>query len=164
MCVMDSRKVEVVGLILGLQLKLVAYSEITFQMDILVIDVPDARGMLLSRKWGVTLGGNIQMDLSYATIPISENVLVKLHREREMKHHVEDPNEPMNEFIPQMGELENYAICSNFLVSTKENFKDQKIELACERNFDKVYPKSDKGIEIAIASSSRKSHNLAFRL
>ena len=126
MCVMDSREVEVIGIILGLQLKLAAYPKITFQMDILVIDVPDAWGMLLSRKWGATLKGNIQMDLSYATIPISENSLVKLHRERERKYHVEDPNEPMNEFIRQMGELGNYVICSNFLVSTKENFKISK--------------------------------------
>ena len=145
MCVPWTREVEVIGIILGLQLKLVAYPQITFQMDILVIDVSDAWGMLLSRKWGVTLGGNIQMDLSYATIPISENALVKLRREREKKYHVEDPNEPMNEFIRQMGELGNSVICSNFLVLAKENFKDQKIELACERNFDKVDSKSDKG-------------------
>ena len=39
---MDSREVEVIGIILGLQLKLAAYPQITFQMDILVIDVPDA--------------------------------------------------------------------------------------------------------------------------
>ena len=39
---MDSRAVEVTGIILGLQLKLAAYPQITFQMDILVIDVPNA--------------------------------------------------------------------------------------------------------------------------
>jgi hypothetical protein len=39
-------------------------------MDVVVIDVPDAWGMLLSRKWVATLGGNLQMDLTYATIPI----------------------------------------------------------------------------------------------
>ena len=82
---MDSREVEVIGIILGLQLKLAAYPQITFQMDILVIDVPDAWGMLLSRKWGATLGGNIQMDLSYATIPVSDNSFVKLHKKRKRK-------------------------------------------------------------------------------
>lgn len=82
---MDSREVEVHGIILGLQVKLVVYPEINVQMDILVIDVPDAWGMLLSRKWGATLGVSIQMDLSYATIPFSENTLVKLYRERERK-------------------------------------------------------------------------------
>ena len=39
---MDSREVEVIGIILGFQLKLATYPQITFQMDILVIDVPDA--------------------------------------------------------------------------------------------------------------------------
>ena len=79
--------------------------------------------MLLSKKWGVTLGGNIQMDLSYATIPVSENAFVKLHREKERKFHIEDLNEPVNEFLCEMSEMGNYSICSNFLVPTKEKFK-----------------------------------------
>ena len=49
-CAMDSREVEVIEIILGLQLKLAAYPQITFQMDIFVIDVPDAWEMFLSRK------------------------------------------------------------------------------------------------------------------
>ena len=44
-----------------------------------------------------------------------------------MKFHVEDPNEPMNEFICQMGELGNYAICSNFLVTSKESLGIRKL-------------------------------------
>jgi hypothetical protein len=52
-------------------------------MDILVIDVLDAWGMLLSRDWGANLGGSIQMDLSYATIPTCDNTLVRLNREHE---------------------------------------------------------------------------------
>ena len=90
-CAMDSREVETHGIILNLQVKLAAYPNITFPMDILIIDVPDAWGMLLSRKWVATMGGNIQMDLSYATIPSFENSFVKLHREKERKFHVEDP-------------------------------------------------------------------------
>ena len=38
-------------------------------MDIVVVDVPDAGGISISRKTVVDLGGNIQMDLTYATIP-----------------------------------------------------------------------------------------------
>ena len=148
-CAMDSREVEVHGIILGLQLKLAAYPEITFQMDILVIDVPDAWGMLLSRKWGATLGGSIQMDLSYATIPFSENAFVKLHRENERKFHVEDPNEPMNEFIRQMGELGNYTICS---ITSKDKFEDQKIEQTMKRSFDEVYYRTRKETKSIMAS------------
>jgi hypothetical protein len=36
-----------------------------------VIDCPVQWGMLLSRKWVVDAGGTIQMDWSYADIPIS---------------------------------------------------------------------------------------------
>ena len=77
---MDAREVEVVGIILNLQVKLAKYPDIDMTMDVVVIDVPDNWGMLLSRKWAATLGGHIQMDWTYATIPASENTRVILHR------------------------------------------------------------------------------------
>jgi hypothetical protein len=39
-------------------------------MDVIVVDVPPKFGMLLSRSWVAKLKGNLQMDLSYTTIPI----------------------------------------------------------------------------------------------
>ena len=56
---MDSKKIEFFGLIKGLQVHLEAFPDIHIEMDIAVIDVPDAWGMLLSRKTGADLGGNI---------------------------------------------------------------------------------------------------------
>ena len=41
-------------------------------MDVLVIDVPDAWCMLLSKEWAEKLGGNIQMDLTYETIRVDK--------------------------------------------------------------------------------------------
>ena len=82
-CAMDAREVEVVGIILNLQVKLAKYPDIDMSMDVVVIDVPDNWGMLLSRKWAATLGGHIQMDWTYATIPASENTRVILHREKD---------------------------------------------------------------------------------
>ena len=61
-CAMDAREVEVVGIILNLQVKLVKYLDIDMSMDVVVIDVPDNWGMLLPRKWAATFGGYIQMD------------------------------------------------------------------------------------------------------
>ena len=61
-CAMDAREVDVVRIILSLQVKLAKYPDINMTMDIVVIDVPDNWGMLLSRKWAATLGGHIQMD------------------------------------------------------------------------------------------------------
>jgi hypothetical protein len=151
-CVMDSIEIETHGIILNLPTKLAAYPNITFPMDILVIDVPDAWGMLLYKKWAATMGGHIQMDLSYVTILSSENSFVKLHREKERKFHVEDRKEPMNEYVYHMTEIGNYEIISNFLAPVKEKFKGETIcniwdtmdafddlfleETPCDKNFD----------------------------
>ena len=77
---MDAREIEVVWIILNLHVKLAKYLNINMEMDVVVIDVPDNWGMLLSRKWAATLSGYIQMDWTYATIPASENTRVILGR------------------------------------------------------------------------------------
>ena len=41
-CAMDSKKIEVFGLIKGLQVHLATFPDIQIEMDIVVIDVPDA--------------------------------------------------------------------------------------------------------------------------
>jgi len=65
----------------------------------MVIDVPDPWGMLLSRKITTGLGGSIQIDLTYATIPILSGAMFRLNRELERKYHVEDPKKLINEFV-----------------------------------------------------------------
>ena len=39
-------------------------------MDVVVADIPPRFGMLLSRSWGGKLKGTLQLDFSYATIPV----------------------------------------------------------------------------------------------
>lgn len=39
-------------------------------MDIVVADIPPCFGMLLSRPWSRKLGGTLQMDMSFFTIPV----------------------------------------------------------------------------------------------
>ena len=47
---MDSKEVDVVGIILNHQVRLAKYPDIHIAMDILVINVSNKWGMLLSRK------------------------------------------------------------------------------------------------------------------
>ena len=84
-CAMDTRPVKVEGMIENQLVRLAKYPDIHITMDILVIDVPDKWGMFLSRKWGATLGGSIQMDWTYATVLASEFSLVKLYSEKRKK-------------------------------------------------------------------------------
>jgi hypothetical protein len=39
-------------------------------VDVVVVDVLAKYGMLLSRSWGAKIGGSVQLDITYATIPI----------------------------------------------------------------------------------------------
>ena len=117
-----------VGIILNLQVKFTKYPDIDMSMDVVVIDVLDNWGMFLSTKWATTLGGYIQMDWTYATIPASENTRVILHRENIRKRHVENPKKRENEFLHCTDNFGNYAILSNFMAPIKENIKYKKID------------------------------------
>jgi hypothetical protein len=60
-------------------------------MDFVVLDVPDTWGILLSRKWVVTLGSSLHMDLFYATIPIGNESHTTLYNQPKMRTHMENP-------------------------------------------------------------------------
>ena len=78
---MDSWLVESKGVIENLKMKLAAYPDVEITMNVLVIDIPDIWGMLMSREWTTKLGGSIQLDLTYAIFPINETILIKLMNE-----------------------------------------------------------------------------------
>jgi hypothetical protein len=107
---MDSWTIEVHGLIKGLQVHLAAFPDIMIDMDIVVIDVPDTWGMLLSRKTAAHLDGSLQMDLTYATIPTPNGSEFRLNRELERKYHVEDPRKKKNEIVFREVEMGCYEI------------------------------------------------------
>jgi ribonuclease HI len=65
-------------------------------MDIVVVDVPPKFGMLLSRSWIKKLGGTLQMDLTYATIPVFGGEHRRLYREAPLAYIVSDEANPTN--------------------------------------------------------------------
>ena len=64
-------------------------------MDIVVANVPTKFGMLLSRSWSAELKGAMQMDFSYATIPVF-NQQRRLWRESRLKYMVSNKECPEN--------------------------------------------------------------------
>jgi hypothetical protein len=66
----DSRKVKCLGMIKDLVVNLAQVPVKSILMDVVVVDIPAKYGMLLSRSWGAKLGGSVQLDMTYATIPI----------------------------------------------------------------------------------------------
>ena len=64
-------------------------------MDIVVADIPPKFGMLLSRSWAAKIKGTMQMDLTYATIPMFSEQR-RLYRETRMAYMVSSKDKPQN--------------------------------------------------------------------
>lgn len=84
---MDSRKVLVIGYVQGLVVQLTSYPGMYLNMNVVTMDCPTKWGMLFSRKWAASVGESVQMDMSYASIPVEEN-LVKFYGEKKMLHFI----------------------------------------------------------------------------
>lgn len=153
---MDSREIKVCGLIKDLQVKLAAYRDISLLMDVLVIDVLDAWGMLLSQKWASNLGGSIQMDLPYATIPTYENTYVTLHQEQMKTYHVDDPQDPMNELVCFEEDLGTCIVLANFTTTREDSNGMWKM------NFHGAQSRTRVGTDIGFTSPQYVIHTYAF--
>jgi hypothetical protein len=92
----DSRKVKCLGMIKDLVVNLAQIPVKSVLMDVVVADVPAKYDMLLSRSWGAKLGGSVQLDMTYATIPIFGGQFTRLYRETRLAYTVSDPQNPNN--------------------------------------------------------------------
>jgi ribonuclease HI len=163
-CALDSQTIEVHGLIKGLQVHLAVFPDIMFEMDIVVIDVPDVWGMLLNRKAAADLGGSLQMDLSYATLPTPDGNTFKLNREVYRKYHVEDPKNPKNELTWTDEGLGNYAILSNSIVPFEETVQDNELDKVWYMNFDGAFSRAGKGVGIVLQAPNGEVLKFSYRL
>ena len=91
----DSSRVKCLGLIKDLCVNMTQVLAKRLVMDIVVANIPPKYGMLLSRSWGAKLQGNIQLDMSYATIPVFDQTR-RLYQESHMKYMVSSQERPKN--------------------------------------------------------------------
>ena len=94
--VFDSRVVKCIGVIKYLVVNLNQVPMKSVLMDIVVADISPKFGMLLSRSWAKRVGGTLQMDLSYATIPVFGGEFRRLYKEVQMTYLVSDSKHPNN--------------------------------------------------------------------
>ena len=92
----DSRKVKCIGIIKDLVVNLEQGPSKSVLMDAVVADIPPKYGMLLSQYWGAKLGGSLQLDMTYATIPVFGGQFTQLYRETRLAFTVSDPLSPNN--------------------------------------------------------------------
>jgi hypothetical protein len=88
----DSRKVKCLGCMI--KDLLVNIAQIPMKSILMDVVVADVYGMLLSRSWGDKLGGSLQLDMTYATIPIFSGQFTRLYRETRLEYIASDPQNP----------------------------------------------------------------------
>jgi len=93
---LDSKRVKCLGVIKDLVVSLTQLPMISLVMDIVVADIPPKFGMLFSISWLNKLGGTLQMDMSYATIPVFGGESRRLYRETQLAYIVSDGKNPAN--------------------------------------------------------------------
>jgi ribonuclease HI len=92
----NSRKVKCLGFIKDLVVSLFQLPMKSVVMDIVVDDVPPKFGMFLSRSWIKRLGGTLQMDMSYATIPVFGGEHKRIYKEAQLAYIISDEANPIN--------------------------------------------------------------------
>jgi len=92
----DLKRVKSIGMIKVLVVYLTQLPMNIIMMDIVVEDIPINFGMLLSSSRVSKLGGTMQMDMAYATIPVFGGETRRLYRESRMEYMVSNKNSPKN--------------------------------------------------------------------
>ena len=106
-------------------------------MDVVVADTPPRFGMHLSRSWVAKLKGTLQLDFSYATIPVFGQMR-KLYREQKMKYMITSKeklvNHPVNYvhtdlesfvlFADNFNEVDNQLVQVEDIPDISENFRE----------------------------------------
>jgi hypothetical protein len=114
----------------NLKVHLDQYPEMVFLMDIVVIDVPNVWGILLSRKFVSMMGGTLLMDLTYVTIPMDDETYAHLpHLPMEMDHIEEidlDPKtkDPLEDIPGNFKEYPPYFFPHDLPFTDEEDFDD----------------------------------------
>jgi hypothetical protein len=107
-------------------------------MDVVVADVPAKYGMLFSRSWGAKLGGSLQLDMTYATISIFGEQLIRLYRETRLAYTVSNPQNP-----------NKYLVCvtdqdlGNYILSIDDSL-NECIEENCTEKENQIIEKTNK--------------------
>ena len=97
----------------------------SMMIDIVVADVPPKFGMLFSRGWIKRLGGTLQNDLSYATVPVFGRESRRLYRESQPTYIISDERNPSNHPI--------YVVDTDFGVCILQIEESQKASLQIKK-------------------------------
>jgi hypothetical protein len=112
---LDRTRVKVLGELKDVLIRLSSNSKVFQIIDIIVVDIPDAYGLILSRDWSEKLHGYFSTDWSHLWLPYNGKPnQICVNREKYMKHNVTDLDGE-NEHVDFANSIVgNYSIDSYF--------------------------------------------------
>jgi hypothetical protein len=112
---LDRTQVKVMGELKDVMIRIATHPNFVQIIDIIVVDIPEAYGLLLSHDWSEKLNGYFSMDWAHLWLPLKGyKNMIRIDRERYLKHTITDletPNEPASTDFPVLG---NYSCDSHF--------------------------------------------------
>jgi len=80
---LDRTQVKVMGELKDVMIRIVTHPKFVQVIDIIVIDIPDAYGLLLGRYWSEKMNGYFNIDWEHLWLPLKRyNNMIKIDRER----------------------------------------------------------------------------------
>jgi ribonuclease HI len=167
----DSKKSKCLGVIKDLVVTLSQLPIQSIVMEIIVDDIPPKFGMLLSRSWAKKVGGSLQMDLTYATIPIFWGQHRKLYREFVLSYIVIDldntGNHPIYAVDNEIGST-IFHISDDFLEPSNNNLIGKKAKemenSVWKMCFDGSCSKGGSCVGVVIISPSKEVISMFYKL
>jgi hypothetical protein len=130
-CGFESKAIPTHGVIENFEVQLKEFPEKTVRIDIIVVDVPDVWGMLLSRKFGAMIGGSLEMDLTFLRLPLKDGTTGRLLNVPLTGTHVHDVSPIENE--PQKD-----------VTQTLQEYSPEDMPFTTEEDFDQIeWPKKE---------------------
>jgi hypothetical protein len=130
-CGIESKYVPTHGVIENIEVRLKEFPEKIVYIDIIVVDVPDVWGMLLSRNFGAMIGGSPEMDLTFLQLPLKDGTTGRLLNVPLTGIHVHD-------VAPAKNEQQKYVI------QTLQEYSLEDMPFTTEEDFDQIeWPKKE---------------------
>jgi hypothetical protein len=132
-CSFKSKAIPTHGVVENVEIFLKEYPEKVIHIDIMIVDVPDVWGMLLSRKFASMLGGTLEMDLSFIEFPLKNETIGRLLNEPVTETHVQ-------EVSPSVKSDKAH----DKIIQTLHEYSPEDMPFATEKDFDQIkWPKRE---------------------
>jgi hypothetical protein len=130
-CGFESKAIPTHGVVENVEVQLKEFPEKTVHIDIIVVDVPDVWGMLLSRKFGAMIGGSLEMDLTFLRLPLKDGTTGRLLNMPITGTHVQDVAPTVNE-------------AQKDVIQTLQEYSPEDMPFTTEEDFDQIeWPKKE---------------------